>query len=330
MTHKTNWFRDCKWGVNIVFTVNAGAATTATEWNARVDGFDCEGLAAQLAELGVGYCFLYLGQNSGHYCSPNATYDGIVGHQPSKCSRRDLPADLATAFAPHGIRLLLYLPSGAPTLDKVACEKLEWQWGFEGGWPTWAENLRTGERQEAFQRNWEAVVREWAERWGRNVWGWWIDGCYFADEMYRNPKAPNFRSFAEALKAGNPEALVAFNPGQKFPIVSHSEHEDYTAGEGSDHSFAICQGRWVEYSKHAAQWHAYNWIGPTWGYGAPPRISTEFVIGYTEQVTRNQGVVTWDVPADDRGRIRQPYLDMLKALAVAVPPGQVGRPAGQD
>ncbi len=63
--------------------------------------------------------------------------------------------------------------------------------------------------------------------------------------------------------------------------------------------------------------------------GLAARISTEFVIGYTEQVTRNQGVVTWDVPADDRGRIRQPYLDMRVALAAAVPPGQVGRPPGQ-
>ena len=37
----------------------------------------------------------------------------------------------------------------------------------------------------------------------RNVWGWWIDSCYFADEMYRNPKPPNFQSFAAAtVRAG--------------------------------------------------------------------------------------------------------------------------------
>lgn len=325
MAHRTDWLMQSKWGVNVVFTVPGGKADVpADTWNQRVDGFDCAALAAQLAEVGVGYCFLYLGQNTGHYCSPNSTYDRLTGINPSKCSRRDLPAELAAALAPHGIRLMAYLPSGAPTMDKIACEKLEWEWGYEGAWPNgWCENLRTGKRLEAFQRNWEAIVREWAERWGRNVWGWWIDGCYFADEMYRNPRAPNFKSFADALRAGNPDALVAFNPGQKFPIIAHSEYEDYTAGEGSDHSFAICQGRWVEYNKHAVQWHTYNWIGPTWGSGTPPRISKEFVIGYTEQVTRNKGVVTWDVPADDRGRIIEPYLGILKALAAAVPPGKV-------
>jgi len=324
MPHKTTWFKNCKWGVNIAFMAiegesMEGADIPAATWNARVDAFDGELLASQLGSLGVGYCFLTLGQNSGHYCSPNATYDGYVGINPSKCSRRDLPADLAAALAPHGIRLMVYLPSGAPSADPIAREKLQWEFGFEGGW---AENLRTGKRLEAFQLKWEAVVREWSLRWGREVWGWWIDGCYFADEMYRNPRPPNFKSFAEALTAGNPDALVAFNPGQKFPMVSHSEHEDYTAGEGSDHSFALCQGRWVEYNKHAAQWHTYNWIGPKWGRGAPPRISTEFVIGYTQQVTRNQGVVTWDVPFDEVTGIREPYFEMLKALAAALPPGK--------
>ena len=44
------------------------------------------------------------------------------------------------------------------------------------------------------------------DRWGQKVWGWWFDGCYFADAMYRHPDAPNFASFAAAAKAGNPDA----------------------------------------------------------------------------------------------------------------------------
>ena len=43
--------------------------------------------------------------------------------------------DLADAFEPHGIRLLAYLPSGAPTMNGVACEKLQWEWGFQYPWP---------------------------------------------------------------------------------------------------------------------------------------------------------------------------------------------------
>ena len=34
-----------------------------------------------------------------------------------------------------------------------------------------------------------------------------------------------------AITAGNSRAIVAFNPGIKVPVVCHTRHEDYTAGE---------------------------------------------------------------------------------------------------
>lgn len=153
-------------------------------------------------------------------------------------------ADLYEALAPYGIALMVYLPSGAPAQDKVAVERLGWKWGFHGEWPAWNTG-RTGERLAEFQLRWEAIIREWSLRWGKKVKGWWIDGCYFADEMYRHPEPPNFASFAAALKAGNPDSLVAFNPGVKVPVICHSEEEDYTAGEISE-AFPVCPGRWVQ------------------------------------------------------------------------------------
>ena len=47
----------------------------------------------------------------------NAVYDEIVGRVPSRLSRLNLAADLADALAGRGIRLLVYLPSGAPSMD---------------------------------------------------------------------------------------------------------------------------------------------------------------------------------------------------------------------
>lgn len=327
MSNKTDWFMRSKWGVNIAFMpgIEEDAFTdntlSADEWNKRVDNFDVQGLSEQLQTINAPYCFLTLGQNSGHYCSPNATYDKIVGISPSKCSARDLISDLADELATHNCRLLVYLPSGAPAADKIACERLKWKWGFEGDWPNgWCDNLRRGERLEQFQNNWEAVCREWSLRWSDKVWGWWIDGCYFADEMYRNPKAPNFKSFAEALKAGNENALVAFNPGQVFPVISHTKHEDFTAGEGSDTCLPLCEGRWIERDKHAVQWHTYNWIGTKWGRAEKPRFSAEMVIGYTKQATSNQGVVTWDVPYEENGLIKEEFFTILRELSDKVPP----------
>ena len=48
---------------------------------------------------------------SGYYLTPNAAYDRLVGTTPSKCSRRDLVADLYEPLHRRGIKLMVYLPS---------------------------------------------------------------------------------------------------------------------------------------------------------------------------------------------------------------------------
>ena len=311
MRADTDWFRDCGWGVFTHYLTDKDMS--AETWADQVDRFDVDRLADNLASVGAPYYIMTIGQNSGHFCSPNATYDELVGVRPSKCSRRDLIADLHEATSRHGIPLLVYLPSGAPAHDTVAMERLGWEWGYEGGWPNGHE-VRTGKRLAEFQRRWEAIVREWSERWGSRVCGWWVDGCYFADEMYRHEDAPNFGSFAAAMKAGNPDSIVAFNPGVKVPVVCHTEHDDYTAGEISN-AFPECPGRWVD----GAQYQVLSYLGPTWGQG-PVRFPDEFVIGYTKHVTSHQGVVTWDVPIQPDGAIPEPFLRQLTALGNALAP----------
>lgn len=317
MKDRTAWFAKCGWGVFCHYlgampSTNGGADLSAAAWNRHVDAFDVEGLAAQLARIGAPYFFITLGQNSGHYLAPNATYDRLVGIRPSKCSRRDLVADLYAALRPRGIELLVYLPSGAPAADPVAMRRLGWEWGYEGGWPQAWGTARTGKRLVAFQRKWEAVIREWSERWGRKVRGWWIDGCYFADEMYRHARAPNFASFAAALRAGNPDSLVAFNPGVTVPVICHAEGEDYAAGEISD-AFPTCPGPWIERAGHRARYHVLSYLGESWCKGQP-RFPDEFVAGYTRHVIEHGGVVTWDVPIAQNGLIPLPFVRQLTAI----------------
>ena len=302
----TDWFRDLKSGVFCHFLGAAGLS--ADDWNRRVDAFDTDRLVSRLAEAGAPYFFLTIGQNSGHFCSPNTTYDSIVGIKPSKCSRRDLIADLSASLSRRKIAFFVYLPSGAPAADPVAMERLKWEWGFEGKWPDAWMTTRTGKRLGEFQQMWESIVREWSLRWGKKVRGWWIDGCYFPDEMYRHPEAPNFQSFAAALKAGNPESLVAFNPGVTVPVISMTPFEDYTAGEISD-AFPICPGRWVD----GAQYHILSYLGESWCKGTP-RFSDEFVIGYVKDVSAKGGVITWDVPIDETGTIPEAFLTQMKRL----------------
>lgn len=309
----TTWFMQSRWGMFTHYLADSASNLKPTllpvsDWNRRIDAFDVDGLACQLAEAAVPYFVITLGQNSGFYLSPSKTYDEIVGIAPSKCSQRDLIADLARALAPHSIRLMVYLPGMAPASDAVAKARLE-------GTPD--------ERLTVFQRHWESVVREWSLRWGKAVSGWWIDGPYNAP-AYQHADAPNYRSFAEALKAGNPSSLVAFNNGLRTPLYSMTEYEDYTPGE-IERDMTVAPGCTPDYSRlsnysrflNGAQLHVLTIMGEWWGKG-PVRFPDELTIGYTKFLNSKGGVVSWDVPLTTAGLIEESFRPQLNALGRAI------------
>jgi len=325
--HRADWLHRARWGVMTHYlgappSSNGGAELTAEMWNRQIDAFDVDALAGQVASTGAGYLLFTIGQNSGHYCSPNATYDRIVGIQPSKCSRRDLVADLAAALKKRGIRLMVYLPSGAPAADPVARKKLKWRWGRKGGWQLPGEEV--GGRLAEFQRHWEAIVREWSLRWGESVAGWWIDGAYFPEQMYRFPDAPNFESFAAALRAGNPQAIVAFNPGVRVPVIVHTSHEDYTAGEVNlpqlPQAVAACKGRFLERKGAKVQFQILTFLGKSWCRGNAPQWADAKVIPLVRTLTDKGGAITFDVPISKAGAIPEPFIKQLQAIGRSLPP----------
>jgi len=297
---RTDWFREARWGVFMHYLAPS-ADLPVDEWNRRIDNFDAEGLAKQLETVHAGYFFITLGQNSGHYLAPNTTYETLVGIRPGKCSRRDLVADLHRALAKRGIKLLVYLPSGAPDRDTVAMEKLQWR---KGAYP----NLE-------FQRKWEQIIAEWSVRWGDKISGWWFDGCYWPNTMYRRAQPPNFASFAAAARKGNANSIVAFNRGVVMPVHSESEQEDYTAGEVNEPERARMDGPIMD----GAQWHMLSYLGERWS-GGKPRFSTDDAVKFTKRLVDKGGVVTWDVPHNERGLIEEPFLEQLRAIGAAVRP----------
>ena len=179
------------------------------------------------------------------------------------------------------------------------------QWGHR-----WIRIACQDDRLAAFQQKWESVIAEWSKRWGRRVSGWWFDGCYYPDAMYRHPDSPNFASFAAAARAGNPESLVAFNPGVLDPIITLTPEEDYTAGEINDPGKVVCRGRWVG----KAQFQMLSFLGPSWCQ-KPPRFNADQVAAFTHSITDKEGAVTWDVPPTGvNGLIPDDFLAQLKAI----------------
>jgi hypothetical protein len=309
-SNRSVWMQDPRytWGVMTHYLADWQARVhkldmTPDLWNKLVDGFDVEGMARRLEQVGAGHYQLSIGQNSGYFLSPNPVYDRITGMQPGKCSHRDLVADFYAPLHQRDIKLMVYLPSGAPAGDKDACAALEWE---SGPYPN-----------QNFQRKWEQIIAEWSRRWGAKVAGWWFDGCYYPNAMYRSPGAPNFSSFAAAARAGNPASVVAFNPGVVYRMLSMCPDEDYTAGEIDKPDQATVR-RTVDGRIDGTQIHMLSFLGETWGMGAP-RFSTDQVVAYTKKIRDFGGSVTWDVPVDLDGTIAQPFLDQLAALGKAFP-----------
>ena len=303
---RASWMKEGRFGVMTHYLADWIARVhkqpmNVDEWNKLIDSFDVEGLARQLESAGAAYYLITIGQNSGYYLSPNPVYDRYVGFQPSHCSRRDLVADLYAPLSKRGIKLMVYLPAGAPAGDPVARKALEWQQGYA--------------RNAEFQMKWEAVIREWAERWGTKVAGWWFDGCYWPNAMYRGDP-PNFATFANAARCGNPNRVVAFNPGVVYRMLSVTPYEDYTAGE-IDQPDRITIRRASDGKVDGKQIHILTFMGKTWGMG-DPRFDAAEVIQWSKMITGHGGVITWDVPIERSGRISEPFLKRLAAARDAV------------
>jgi hypothetical protein len=181
----------------------------------------------------------------------------------------------------------------------VAREKLQWE---NGPHPN-----------REFQRNWEAIIREWSTRWGTKVDGWWYDGCYWPNTMYRSNEPPNFESFAAATRAGNPDSIVAFNPGVVYRTISLTPSEDYTAGE-VDKPELWTPRRFADGKQDGARLHMLSYLGERWGFGDAPRFKTDDVIAYTRRALDAGGAACWDVPIQRDGRIAQPFIEQLTDL----------------
>jgi hypothetical protein len=314
------WMKDARWGVMTHYLADwiaaaegqgRGRTLSVAEWNDLIDHFDVDGLASQLDAAGAGYHILTIGQNSGFYLAPNPTYDRLTGIEPSHCARRDLVSDLAAAMEKRGIKRIVYLPAGAPAGDRRAREALQWQNGPY--------------RNREFQLKWEAVIRDWSGRWGTKVAGWWFDGCYWPNTMYRTSDPPNFASFAAAARAGNPNGVLAFNPGVVDRSLSVDPEEDYTAGEINEPERLMIR-RAVDGKVDGAQVHVLTYLGTTWGKGAP-RFSEAQLTGYCRAIARSGGVVTWDVPIETSGRIAPAFLDQLRVVGQTL--GRQERPAAK-
>jgi hypothetical protein len=290
------WMKNAKWGVFTHYL-------TDERYNQMVDSFDVKRFADQIEQTRADYLIFTVGQNSGYYCTPNATYEKYAGYAPGqRCTKRDLPLEIAKEMKKRNIRFLLYSSARAPEDDPQAVAGL----GDSGG----------REVPQDLIKRWSEVIQEWSLRYGTLVSGWWFDGMHREGYWNDYSKPYNYRTFAAACRAGNPDSLLAFNNGadieNAFKIFSDAQ--DYTAGE--QQRFGILPELYAPYP--GKQWHILSFLGYWWSSPTGPNYIDKWLIGYVMKVNRQGGIVSIDVDVSDDGAIYPPHLKQLIALGKAI------------
>lgn len=287
----TKWLLEAKWGLFSHLLPRLPGerdshGMTEKMWNQKVDSFHVSGLADQLERLKTRYFFITVGEGDHYFCSPNSTWKRQFGADGGACSERDLIAELAEELLPRGIKLCASLPA-----------------------------LGANE-SAATQEKYQQVIAEWSERWGSSISAWWVgDGQLAGRDAYA--------AYTGAFKAGNRDALIAYNTG---PLVMtyrlkepSTDQEDFFAGQvdwvlptPAIRAFDQ-QEFWIGPDYHGTQLHFLSFLGESWGRG-DPRFPEDLVLGWTELINNYSGTVTWDVPLNDSGLIPGKHVRQLAAL----------------
>ncbi|MCX6361618.1 MAG: hypothetical protein NT029_17580 [Armatimonadetes bacterium] len=312
---RAEWMTKGSFGI-MVHWIAPGPAPEKGEWvqdnDRAVDAFDVQGFLGQVRESGAGWVILTLGQNSGYYCSPNATMDRLVG--PGHCSKRDLALEIAKGLHKMGKRFIAYLPA------EVAAQSDAVHKGF--GW--------NPENQDEFQQRYASFIREYSERFGKLCDGWWFDGCYtwpvFHNSLYKWPL------WYEAARAGNPNAAVAWNDGSYCVGITKpvNAEQDFLSGEiekiidgrirlGREETVALYlpDGRYAKGTRCLN--HALLFIDAFWGHAKPgpmePLLYTdEQLFTFVRNYRRAGGAVTLNVGIYQEGRLGTDAVAQLKRL----------------
>lgn len=280
--------------------------------NRAVNAFHLDRFIGQFMESGADWLIFTLGQNTTYYASPNAHLDEWAG--PGHTSRRDLALEIADRLHRKGKRFIGYLPS-----EVNATEPLH---------KAFAWNPKD---QSEFQRRYTAFIREYSDRFGKRLSGWWFDGCYTWD-VFPN-STYDWPLWAEASRAGNPDAALAFNDGSFCIGLTKplTPLQDYLSGEvealkdgkvrlgrGDDAPLLLPESRFVEGTR--CQWHALVPIDAFWGHEKPgpmepPKYSDEELFSFVKRSTSVGGAVTLNVGIYQEGHIGAETLAQLKRLS---------------
>ena len=196
----TEWLNKAGYGLMFHWTSQSiGKDGTNKPFAQAVADFPVDRFVEMVEATGAGYVLFTVGHAQPYCPAPLSSWEKYF---PGKTTKRDLIAELAQALNAKGIKLMCYFPAHVI-----------------GKYPKASS--------QEFTQMTSDILKEFGERYGEKVAGYWFDGFYQCFEKYPDF---SFRDFYKVCKAGNSKRIIAVN-SWIYPSVT--EWQDYWAGETS-------------------------------------------------------------------------------------------------
>ena len=311
----TDWMAG-KYGISMHYLhENAGGqGSTVETFSSVVDSFDVKKFAKVANEVGASWVLITMSQSTGVTCAPQTYMSELSGLNLGV--KRDLVLDVYDALEPYGIKLMLYFHGGVVKGNAALARAMG---AVERVGQTSADiGQSSGDYLYKYStaKHQAEMFKEFSLRYGEKVSGWWIDGCYnncdFNDRIAK--------LYTTALKAGNPNAIVALNGGTRTQDCRFTV-EDYHCGERWSPTVPNQNtiykdnpnSRWTE---TGYQQHYWAYLGSNWGQPGTSHKTDELVEQAYKIVSSGAGL-TFDICStgvDKTGTIDAEQLKQLKAI----------------
>ncbi|MDX2431296.1 MAG: alpha-L-fucosidase [Bacteroides sp.] len=289
-----SWMIDGKYGIFVHWSSLSrgftGDEPRADWFQESVEMFDVQVFADAIESTGAAWVNFTSTHQGFYWPAPNAAVDKV---SPGRTAKRDLLGEIIDELDSRGIRTLFYLHTGYNGYDPKV----------------WREALGQNDPDPIrFSENIEAILKEASLRYGNKLMGFgYMDGSLSWDYPFN----PSWESWARAVKAGNPDAIVGFS-SNRGPMVS--PFTELAVTDGAD-ELRVVDPQLIGPGKQLGDvtnawwclmdrggWYPNRPFNGQWGPG--PRHSTEEYVEFFKQmdkagipVTINL-IMTADVTAD--------------------------------
>lgn len=281
----SSWLNKAGYGLMFHWTSQTiNSDGTKMSYQMAVSDFKLDEYVKMVASTGAAYVLFTIGHAEPYCPAPMKSWEK---YHPGHTTNRDLIMEMANALNEKGIKLMCYFPTHVVAkYRKVNAKEF------------------TGINME--------IMKEFGERYGEKVAGYWFDGWYQCFEEYPDF---SFKDFFKACKAGNADRIIALNSWIYPPVT---EWQEYWTGEtaspvGLPHDGTVERG-----PGKGLRYQTLLIMEPYWVQESPiipdPRFSADELTDYISKSIANGGAVTINVGIYQDGTIGEKALRVLQEV----------------